>query len=124
MKLALPFDQGRVNQHFGRSREFAIVEVENGVIVSKKNVSADGLAHNHEGLAGLLKAEGVEVVITGGIGARALKALEDSGLKVLTGVDDGIDEAVNKFTRGELVQKRVACCHHGSHGHGGGCHHG
>jgi len=124
MKLALPFDQGRVNQHFGRSREFAIVEVENGVIVSKKNVSAGGLAHNHEGLAGLIKAEGVEVVITGGIGAHALKALEDSGLKVITGVDDGIDEAVIKFTRGELVQKRVECCHHGDHGHGAGCHHG
>lgn len=125
MKLAMPFEQGRLNQHFGRSREFVIVEVENGTIKSKKNVSADGLMHNHEGLAGLIKNEGVNVVITGGIGAKALSALEESGLRVITGAEGDIDKVVGSFVRGELARGRGPCCHHhGDHQHGNGCHHG
>ncbi|KJS76086.1 MAG: diguanylate cyclase [Desulfotomaculum sp. BICA1-6] len=122
MKLAMPFEQGRINQHFGRSREFVVVDVEDGVIKDQKIVSADQLQHNHEGLAGLMRSENVNVVITGGIGAKALIALEESGLKVISGASGSIEEVVASFVRGELDTTKAACCnHHGEHGHG--CHH-
>lgn len=124
MKLALPFEQGRVNQHFGRSKEFVVVEVEGQTIKGKKTVSAVNLMHNHGGLAGLMLNEGVDVVITGGIGAKALQALEEAGLKVLTGADGTIDEVVNRFVNGALDENRGACCHHHDHQHGQGCQHG
>lgn len=121
MRLALPYENGQINQHFGRSREFAIVDVEGCAIKTRKNVSAANLQHNHEGLAGLMRTEGVDVVITGGIGAHALSSLEDAGLKVITGVGGGIDEVVNSYMRGELVSRRTSCQHH--HGEHHGCHH-
>ena len=123
MKLALPYEEGQVNQHFGRSREFTIVDVEGGVIKDKKNVSAVNLQHNHEGLAGLMLTEDVDVVITGGIGAHALSSLEGAGLKVITGAGGSIDEVVNSYMRGELVSRRAACNHHDGKHHGQGCHH-
>ncbi len=123
MKLAMPYDHGRVNQHFGTSREFAIVEVEDGIIKARKTVSADQLQHNHEGLAGLMKSENVDVVITGGIGAMALIALQESGLQVVSGANGNIEDVAVSFIRGELNTQGAACCnHHGEHGHG--CHHG
>jgi len=120
----MPFEQGRINQHFGRSREFVVVDVKDGTINDQKIVSADQLQHNHEGLAGLMRSENVNVVITGGIGAKALIALEESGLKVISGASGSIEEVVSSFVRGELDASKVAACcnHHGEHGHG--CHHG
>lgn len=122
MRIAMPVDKDQINQHFGRSREFAVIEVENGVIKDRKNVSAATLMHNHEGLAGLMRGEAVDVVITGGIGARALTALEESGLKVVTGAAGSIDDVVAKYTRGELGSSGATCCHHHDE-HGHNCHH-
>jgi predicted Fe-Mo cluster-binding NifX family protein len=124
MKIAIPSEYGYVNQHFGRSREFTVVELDNGKIVSQKIISADNLQHNHAGLAGLMQNEGIEVVIVGGIGAKALEALEESGLRVVSGANGKIEEVVGSFARGELVSSAQGCCHHHGEHHGHGCHHG
>lgn len=124
MKIALPHEYGYINQHFGRSKEFAIVELVDGEIVAKKIVSAEQLQHNHEGLAGLLKGEQVDVVIVGGIGARALEPLKAIGMQVVTGINGKIEEAVAKYIQGQLPSSSDACCnhHHDDH-HGHGCTH-
>ncbi|MFZ5631922.1 MAG: NifB/NifX family molybdenum-iron cluster-binding protein [Bacillota bacterium] len=128
MKIAFPNDNGQINQHFGRSREFAILEVENGKVVSRKIVSAQSLQHDHQGLADLLAGENVEVVILGGIGPYALQALESKGFKVITGASGDIDTTGEQYARGELVSRGAVCGHHHhSHTehnrHGHGCHH-
>jgi len=119
MKLAMPHEQGKVNQHFGVSKEFAIVELENGKIKTSKIISAQQLQHNHSGLAGLMKSEQVDVVITGGIGAMAINALQENGLQVVSGAKGNIEEVALAFAQGELNTQSTPCCnHHGDHGHG------
>lgn len=127
MKIAIPVENGQVNQHFGRSREFAILEVENNKVSGQKVVSAETLQHNHEGLADLLHRESVEAVVLGGIGPYALQALEQKGLKVITGASGDIVSIAEQYSRGELVSKNTVCNHHHhehghdhQHGHGGG----
>jgi len=117
MKIAVPNDNGKVNQHFGRSREFAVLELEGRKVVSQRRVSAESLQHDHTGLADLLVVQAVEAVLVGGIGPLALEALEKKGLKVITGVEGDINDVAEKYAGGELVSKGVACGHH--HGHGG-----
>lgn len=129
MKIALPNDNGQVNQHFGQSREFAILEVENQKVTGRKVVSAATLQHNHQGLADLLAAEKVEVVVLGGIGPYALEALEQKGFKVITGASGDIVATAEQYARGELISRGSACGHHHHHGpgsrnHGCGHHHG
>jgi predicted Fe-Mo cluster-binding NifX family protein len=122
MKIALPHEYGHVNQHFGRSREFAVIEADGEKILSQKIISAESLQHNHEGLAGLMQKEGIDVVIVGGIGARALAPLKENGLEVITGASGKIAEVVGRYLRGELVSSTAVCSHHhGDHDHG--CHH-
>jgi len=125
VKLAIPSEYGHVNQHFGMSKEFTIVELDGDKIVSQKIVSSDNLQHNHSGLAGLMKDEAVNIVIVGGIGAHALTALEESGLKVVSGGSGKIGDVVARFARGELTSQPQGCTHHhGDHDHHeGGCHH-
>ncbi len=119
MRIALPHEYGYVNQHFGRSREFAIVELVDGKMVSKKIVSAEQLQHNHGGLAGLLKDEQVDTVIVGGIGAGALQPLKETGMQVIAGINGKIEEVVMKYAQGQLPSGLVVCCND----HGDNCSH-
>ena len=67
MKIAMPYLDGKLNPHFGTSREFIVFDSEKGNITGKKIITNE-IMHNHGGLAQLLKAEGANVVIAGGIG--------------------------------------------------------
>lgn len=123
MKIAMPHKEGRVNEHFGSSREFVIVEAENGKVTGKKIV-ANEIMHNHGGLAQLLKAEGVDVVITGGIGRPMAEALQSAGFKVVIGAAGEVEKVAGEFLSGQLVTKPVMCGCGGHHGHGHGHDHG
>lgn len=124
MKIAMPHKEGKVNEHFGSSREFMVVETEQRSIKDKK-VLTNEMLHDHGGLARLLAAEKVDVVITGGIGQPMLEALQAAGFKVVTGASGDVDRVVGEFLSGQLVSRPVRCScggHHG-HGHGHGHHH-
>lgn len=113
MRLAIPEVENQVNQHFGRSSSFAVIEIDNGQIFSLDTVSASGLEHNHVGVAKLLKENQVEVIIAGGIGQGMLDALESQGFKVLKGASGSVKEVAQSYARGEFVSQGDVCNHHG-----------
>lgn len=112
MKIAMPELGGEVNQHFGRSNTFAVIEIENGQVVNVETISASGLEHNHGGIAGLLKAKGVETVITGGVGQGMFDALQQSGFEVIRGASGTIKAVAEAYAGGKLVSKGEICNHH------------
>lgn len=115
MKIAVPTTAGRVEQHFGRSEEFAIVEVAEGSteLGSIETVDARGTLHDHEGRAALLGQHGVQVVIAGGMGYGMFAALRDSGFTVITGAEGTVEEVARAFAMGKLTDKGAV--HHGHH---------
>ncbi len=116
MKIAIPDNNGEVNQHFGQSTSFSTIEIDNSNQISKVDtVSTTGLQHKHEGIADFLKGLGVEVVIVGGIGQGAIDGLESRGLKVLFGAKGAVKDVAETFAQGKLVSKRTVCSHHGHH---------
>lgn len=118
MKIALPKNESDINQHFGKSRSFEIITIEDNKVTNKKEVSTETLQHNHEGLAALLKNEGVSVVITGGIGQGAIDGLKSNNLHVIRGASGKIDDVVAAYINGELKDKNVVCSHdHDHHTH-------
>lgn len=122
MKIAMPYKEGKINEHFGSSQEFVVIEAESGKITGKKMVTNESL-HNHGGLAKLLKAEGVEVVITGGIGRPMAEALQSVGFNVITGASGEVEKVAGDFLSGQLVSRPVMCNCGGNHDHGHGHHH-
>lgn len=126
MKIAMPYENGSVNPHFGHSKEFVIFDTEGGKVISKEIVANNGLDHNHEGLAGFLKSQGVEVIITGGIGRPMINALQSIGFKVTVGAAGEVGKVAEDFLSGQLVTSPVTICGCGDHGHehGHGHHHG
>lgn len=119
MRIAIPNEGGFVNQHFGRSKEFVIFEISGGEIKAQEVVSTASLQHNHEGLAELFRRKGVDTLILGGVGPRAIQALQQYGLKVITGASGSVSEVASAYARGELFTREVSCC---EHGHGHRCH--
>lgn len=115
MKIALPKNENEINQHFGRSKSFEVVTIEDKKVTDRKEVSAESLQHNHGGLAELLKAEGVSVVITGGIGQGAIEGLKSQNLEIIRGASGNIDDIVASYINGELKDTNVVCNH--DHGH-------
>jgi FKBP-type peptidyl-prolyl cis-trans isomerase 2/predicted Fe-Mo cluster-binding NifX family protein len=129
MKIAVTYDNGNVFQHFGRTENFKVYEVEDGKVVSSEVMSSGGIGH--EALAGLLAQNTVDVLICGGMGQGAQDALAEAGIEVFAGAEGSTDEAVDAYLRGELVNTGVNCDHHHEghdhdHDHGaesgcGGC---
>ena len=64
MKIAVTYDNGNVFQHFGKTESFKVYEVENNQVVKSEVIGSNGTGHG--ALAGLLAAQGIDVLICGG----------------------------------------------------------
>ena len=69
MKIAIPYENGQVFQHFGHSAQFKLYTAEEGRITGAEVVSTDGQGHGT--LVGFLVRNGVNVLLCGGIGGGA-----------------------------------------------------
>ena len=80
MKIAVPFEDGQVFQHFGRSAQFKFYEAENGQLLRTEVIPTNGQGHG--ALAGFLVQHGADVVLCGGIGTGAQVALMQAGIQL------------------------------------------
>lgn len=119
MKAAVTYESGTVFQHFGHTEFFKIYEIADGKITGSELISSGGTGHG--ALAGLLKEQGVNALICGGIGGGAKTALAEAGISVYGGVSGDADKAAEAFAAGKLsYDPDVMCSHHG-HGEGHTC---
>lgn len=119
MKIAIPYEDGQVFQHFGHTAAFKIYTIENGAIVSSQVLSSGGAGHG--ALAAVLGQGGIQALICGGIGGGARMALADYGIAVYGGVSGDADEAAQAFADGCLDFDPEARCSHHDHGEGHSC---
>ena len=122
MRIAATYENGSIFQHFGRTEQFKIYDVEDNKVVSSTIIGNNGIGHG--ALAGLLADNTIDVLICGGLGGGAMNALMNAGITVVAGAEGDADAAVEAYLRGELVSSGANCDHHG-HGEGHECgHHG
>ena len=101
MKIAVTYDNGNVFQHFGKTENFKVYEVEDDKVV----------------------------LICGGIGGGAQTALTEAGIEMVAGAQGNTDDVVEAYLKGELVSTGANCDHHhheeghscGSHEEGHSC---
>ena len=120
MKIAVTYDNGNIFQHFGKTENFKVYEVEDNKVVSSEVIGSNGTGHG--ALAGLLSDQGVNVLICGGIGGGAQAALTQAGIRFYGGVSGAADAAVLALLAGKLgYDPDVRCTHH-DEAHGEGSH--
>jgi predicted DNA-binding protein (UPF0251 family)/predicted Fe-Mo cluster-binding NifX family protein len=112
MIIAVPYLDGEVNAHFGSTREFLVAETAEGRVQKSAIYEVQGIQHDHSGIAGFLKGQGVEVIIAGGMGGPMQQALKQAGFNLYCGVAGPATEVVEAFLRGQIQQSEATCGHH------------
>ena len=130
MKIAVTYENGQIFQHFGRTEQFKVYEIEDGAVVSAEVIGTDGFGHG--ALADYLAEKGVCALICGGMGMGARIALDNADIEVYAGVFGDADAAVAALLTGQLDAGNEPNCgcgghhdhghhHHHDHEHGEGC---
>jgi predicted Fe-Mo cluster-binding NifX family protein len=104
--------EAEISSHFGRCPYYLILEPENEKVEPpvKLVVNPYATAHGQPGeVPSFLKDQGIEVIIAGGMGPRAVGFFNQYGIKVVTGASGKVKEAVESFLKGEL--KSSEPCH-------------
>lgn len=116
MKIAVASEGAEVSQHFGHCANFNLFTIEDSKIV--EHVNAESPGHLCGSMAPILKNEGVEVLITGGIGAGAMNGFNANGIKVINGASGDARAVTEVYLAGQLQSTGALCA-----GHEGGCDH-
>ncbi len=129
MRIAVPYENGTIFQHFGRTTQFKLYDVQDGRVVSSAVV--DTMGRGHGALVSILHAYAVDTLLCGGIGEGAQFSLRDAGIRLYGGLNGSADEAVSALLGGTLPADTEIHCsgHHGAegrhhcgdHGCGSGC---
>lgn len=117
MRIAIPFYEGMIFQHFGHSSKFKIYDIENHQVLMEVIVEPEG--KGHAAVAEMLRSMDVRVVICGNIGEGAMQALTDAGILFYGGVTGNADDAITALINGKLAYDPSIKCE--QHDCGGGC---
>jgi len=107
MRIAISTDGDFVSAHFGRCPSFTIIDIEDGKIIKKEVVDNPG--HQPGFIPQFLHERGVECIIAGGMGMRAIGFFEEFNIKAIVGVSGRIDEVIEKLQKGTLKGSESLC---------------
>ena len=110
MKFAIPLAEGKLTAHFGHCQEFALVEVKNNRIKSQENLVPP--PHEPGVLPKWLNALGTNVIIAGGMGAKALNLFAQNNIEVIVGAPSLTpEELVGRYLDKTLESGANVCDH-------------
>ena len=110
---------GQISQHFGRCPYYLIVDVEELEI--EKTESVDNPYYNSHApgmVPQFINEQGVNVMIAGGMGPRAIDMFTSLGIESVSGATGNVGNVLQAYLRGEITG--VEAC---QHDHPGGHHH-
>ena len=113
MKIAITAQgeqmQSPVDPRFGRAKWFIVVDTDTGSFEAMDNKKNFDAAQGAGIQAGRNAAElGVEAVVTGNVGPKAFTTLNAAGIRVYTGAEGTVQDALDKFKTGALESAQGA----------------
>ena len=103
-------DEVTVEEHFGHCEKFVVFSIENGKVVNKEFLIAP--EHAPGVFPRFIGSNNINVVITGGMGQRAIDLIKANGGEVILGASGNIEDVLKVYLEGELYSKGSACAHH------------
>jgi len=105
---------GQISQHFGRCPNYLIVDVE-GTEIKKTDIISNPYFDNH--VPGMvpkfISEQGVNIMIAGGMGPRAIDMFSNFGIEVVTGAIGNAGNVLQAYLKGEI--SGVEPCKHDHH---------
>lgn len=119
MKIAVPSDGARVDEHFGHCQSFTIFDVDDqNQIVSQETLTPPPGCGCKSNIVPLLADKGVTVMLAGNMGGGAVNILASHGIQVVRGCCGDVHEVARAWLAGQVTDSGTGCqAHHDS----GGC---
>ena len=115
-RIAFPTsDKSTIDGHFGKTKEFAVYTIKENEVIAVAHMSPP--PHAPGVIPNFLAENDCDVVITGGMGAKAVKMFERAGIDVILGAKGRIDVNLNEYLGGFLSTKGSVCNHEHHHDH-------
>ncbi|MFZ2500132.1 NifB/NifX family molybdenum-iron cluster-binding protein [Methanosarcina sp.] len=122
MKVSIPTRDengmnGIVEQHFGKAPTYTIIDTETEEVTIIANDS------EHTGGVGLppeyLHKNGVDIMLCGGLGVKAVRMFESYGIKVFVGAGSTVRDTFEAWKAGKLQKATTenSCTEHEHEGH-------
>lgn len=112
MKIALPTRDGHIDDHFGHCDHFTIADVSAGKVISKEPMPSPEGCGCKSNIAPDLARQGVRLLLGGNMGEGAKQVLNANGIQVIRGCSGPIDQVLEDYIAGKLVDNQEVCDHH------------
>jgi len=110
MKIAIPLAEGKLAAHFGHCQQFAVIDVENNEIQNKELLTPP--PHEPGVLPRWLGELGVNLVIAGGMGQRAVMLFGEQQIQVIVGAQvEEPETLIKQYLEQTLVTGQNLCDH-------------
>ena len=123
MRIAISIDTNNklesiVAHHFGRCPYFALVDLE-GREVKDVQVIDNPFYNGHQPgqVPGFIYQQNANVMLSGGMGGRAIQFFQQYGIEAATGASGTVQQALEYYLKGELTGA-APCKESVDHGHG------
>ena len=108
----------QVAEHFGRCPFFAFVEATEGKVESVEIVPNPFVSGQQVGqVPGFINEQKADVMLSGGMGGRAIQFFEQFGIGVATGASGTVRTTLENYFAGNL-REAAPCAESIEHGHG------
>ncbi len=109
MKIGVPIVSpngiaSEVNEHFGMSEFFALLEAEGDRITKVEVIEDSPSLKERKTPAEVLAGHGVKIVLAGGIGPHMIKDLQDRGVRIFRGAAGTVEQAFEDYKAGMLSE--------------------
>jgi ATP-binding protein involved in chromosome partitioning len=110
LKIAIPMAEGALCNHFGHCEQFALIDLQGKNIIQKVMITPP--PHEPGLLPRWLGEKGVDLIIAGGMGQRAVSLFNERGIKVLTGAPQlNVEELIAHYVNQTLITGDNVCDH-------------
>lgn len=110
MVIAIAGSNLEVSQHFGHCEAFYLFEVEGKKLINSKVVLNPG--HKPGYLPVFLHEQGVNIIVSGGMGAGAVEIFNSYNIDVITGAAGSVETTIQKYIEGHLQSSNSVCEDH------------
>jgi len=118
MKIAVPVTkENQIDSHFGHCESYGVFTItEKREIANVESVKSPQGCGCKSDIASVLAADGVSIMLAGGIGVGAINVLNNSGIEVIRGCTGDATEVVKLYLEG-LVEDSGNSCHQNEEHH-------
>lgn len=123
MRIAISADDSNgldsvISPHFGRCPYFVLVDLEEREVTAVEAISNPFYAQHQPGqVPGFVHSHGADVMLTGGMGGRAIAFFQQYGIQPVTGAYGTVRNALEQYLGGSLYGA-APCKESVEHGHG------